>query len=786
MKGVLFSADFVEDNSGNYKLLELNTDTGFISSSINTNFDFTELKQVISDKNITSVDTIFKSFQTTLVDKIEEEVNGTSVTTFVRHLQDNNSIYPDSPDDASDKFIIRMAYDEGALFDTEYCKDRINVLTLFHENSDTGSIPAFYYSGSSQVYNTLIEEDLNDHAVLPDFVQKGVTTYGKKVQFYKGGSDVSSSVDRINDIVDNYLDKDNQSVEKLYYNTTQIASTDKVESIRVFYIAYFDDSQYKLIKLADYKIQSITELPTSIVTEQNGYNEVGKKHHHEFTTNWPGVGDLTGFNGSGEVFEENGTPKEFGNLVVNDRIKSFFISGSPETDEIGEFEAWSHDGNTLPDPSYVTSSFVENIMSSSLQTNVVGEIKIGANESLYSGLQQHFLVHEGVSNQFKFMRLVDLIPSQHQLVDHSGSRFDIIDTNILLIEEEDLMIYNPDVEEQDTYIVSASSPFIVHNAPCFIAGTKVHIEEKGMTNIEDVVVGDKVISYNHDIDVVEYKEVLQIRKQEDKNVVTYFFENGTQLTGTPDHPLFVIGKGYSSYYPKQTKEDSGLDVEQILLGDEALHMDGYGVTISDITEEEKKQTVYNLEEVTGNNNFFAEDFLVHNRACCFKGTSQVQMGNGSFKSIKDIEIGDVVQSFDEEFSAYTQNEVTAIHNSTKLSDHVLRNESVELSIGPDDTQPRGMGYFCINDDSDIMFTPEHPFLTKEGWKALSPDVTQEPFSSGTEPQILSESDEVWIEGDWSPVHQIDFHPCDEDEIVYNITVENTHTYSVAGIIVHNK
>ena len=63
------------------------------------------------------------------------------------------------------------------------------------------------------------------------------------------------------------------------------------------------------------------------------------------------------------------------------------------------------------------------------------------------------------------------------LVDHSGSKVDIIGTNILMIEEQDLELYNPDVEEQDIYIVSASSPLIVHNAPCFIAGTKVRIEE---------------------------------------------------------------------------------------------------------------------------------------------------------------------------------------------------------------------------------------------------------------------------------------------------------------------
>ena len=99
-----------------------------------------------------------------------------------------------------------------------------------------------------------------------------------------------------------------------------------------------------------------------------------------------------------------------------------------------------------------------------------------------------------------------------------------------------------DVEETDTYFVSASTPFIVHNAP-FVAGTSIHTED-GVKNIEDVKVGDKVITYNHNNDTVEYKEVLSTLVKENENVVTYVFENGTELTGTTDHPLFVLGKGY--------------------------------------------------------------------------------------------------------------------------------------------------------------------------------------------------------------------------------------------------
>jgi len=51
MKGTLFSADFVKDSTGNLRLLELNTDTGFITQELQ-NFDFSNFEQILVDNNI--------------------------------------------------------------------------------------------------------------------------------------------------------------------------------------------------------------------------------------------------------------------------------------------------------------------------------------------------------------------------------------------------------------------------------------------------------------------------------------------------------------------------------------------------------------------------------------------------------------------------------------------------------------------------------------------------------------------------------------------------------------
>ena len=61
MKGTLFSADFVKDSNGDLRLLELNTDTGFIDQEL-VNFDFSGFLSVLSSNNITTLDIIYKPF----------------------------------------------------------------------------------------------------------------------------------------------------------------------------------------------------------------------------------------------------------------------------------------------------------------------------------------------------------------------------------------------------------------------------------------------------------------------------------------------------------------------------------------------------------------------------------------------------------------------------------------------------------------------------------------------------------------------------------------------------
>ena len=788
MKGTFFSADFIKDENNNFRLLEINTDTACITETLDDRFDFSDWITILQNNNITKLVLIYKQFQNNLVQKIQSVM--ASDATFITDIQlikeEKNTIYPTAVTDADDKFILRLAYDENALFDSTYAKGRTNLLTLFADNNDLESIPEFFYEGTEKIYNTFTSS-IHSGSNIPDAIKKNINDNPTDpldfVKFDMGNHE-SASEQLLNQFYTSAIDTSQNYVERFHFNSDDIED-EKVSSYRQFGIVYGTNIDY--VKLGSYQIEGLFTLPNvdfnNEYTFTDNYYYVPRKHYFELTTNYLRVDIIDGLHNTEKIIIPNESPISVGEVAVSGSVQSFFISGSPDTDLKEVFTSWSFSGNELPSGSYLTSSIVEAITSESGEYNSAVEVNTTSGDSYYVSPGKHFLVYESGSNVWRFKRPIDLSGSLDYFMNQSGSLVQFSSSNYVVLENSP-NFYRVDVETTDNFFISSSNSILVHNAPCFVAGTKVHIESKGITNIEDVKVGDKVISYNHDNDIVEYKEVKKVRIKSDEFVVTYVFENGTKLTGTPDHPLFVNGKGYSSYSPSVTKEDSGLDVEQILIGDEVLHIDGYGVTISDIIEEEKKEVVYNLDEVEGNNNFFVEDLLAHNRAgfpgsyytdpTCFSANVNITLSDGTFKKINEIEVGDVVQGWDGNTVEVAGKVISTDHRHT-----VGSHAEACKSLGDEPS------LYTIN-DTKVEFTPEHPFLTKEGWKSLVPDPNQEPYKTEQEVKVLKEGDEININGTWTLVESISKVRSDSEEKVYNITVEGIHSYLANGIVVHNK
>ena len=817
MKGTFFSADLVKDENDNLRLLEINTDTACITDTLDEQFDFSDWITILQNNNITTVVLIYKLFQSNVVSKIQSvlSTDATFITSVELIQEENNTIYPTAVTDASDKFILRLAYDENALFDSTYAKGRTNVLTLFADNNDTTSVPEFFYEGSEKIYNTYTSS-IYSGSNIPDAVRKSINDNPTDpLEFIKFSTDPtfeSSSEQILNQFYTSAIDTTINYVEKYHYNPGDLEEDRNISSYRQFGIVYGSNIDY--VKLGSYRIESIFGLPdidfNNEYTFTNGYYYLPKKHYFELTTNALRTHEkIDGIHNTERLLIPNESPKLPTELAVSSSVQSFFISGSPDTDLKNVFTSWSYSGNELPSGSYLTSSIVESLSSESGDYNSAVEINVTSGDSYYVSPSKHFLVYESGSNEWRFKRPTNLTSSLDYFMNQSGSLVQFSSSNFVILEEKSTF-YRIDVETTDNFFLSSSESILVHNAPCFVAGTLIDIvgDQGGTKKIENIKVGDEVWTYNHDTNTKELKKVKSVIKKENQKVVRYTAmkkvvdlrdihystdmyldseeeaEDRVIIEATYDHPLYVIDKGYCSYSPEQTKTDTGHIVGQIEVGDFLTTSDGTNpkLRVCKIEELDEPTTVYNLNEVEDNHNFFANGVLVHNRAgypyvyydiTCFSENVVVTLPDGKLKKINEIEVGDVVQGWDGE--QISTGSVTAIDHRHTVNGHAeaCRTLGDEPSL------------YTIN-HTDIEFTPEHPFLTKDGWKSLVPNPNQEPYKTEQEPKVLKLGDEINVNGKWEEVFLIEKIRSIPEEKVYNITVDKLHSYLANGVVVHNK
>lgn len=147
---------------------------------------------------------------------------------------------------------------------------------------------------------------------------------------------------------------------------------------------------------------------------------------------------------------------------------------------------------------------------------------------------------------------------------------------------------------------------------CFAKGTKV-VCVSGLRYIESIKSGDNIISYNHNFKVIENTLVEKVASSFHSAINIISFSNGVEIRSTTDHPYWVEGKDWCSVNSESTKENYGLLVRELLVGDTCLFLENEDlqkVTITNIATEKGEFKMYDISG--GENNcFFANGILVH-------------------------------------------------------------------------------------------------------------------------------------------------------------------------------
>lgn len=150
---------------------------------------------------------------------------------------------------------------------------------------------------------------------------------------------------------------------------------------------------------------------------------------------------------------------------------------------------------------------------------------------------------------------------------------------------------------------------------CFSAGTEITMANGSFKNIEEIKVGDMVLSYDFEKQKTESDEVLELYSPANDNLMEMKFSDGTVIRSTFDHPYYAKDKGWCSLKPDITKEliTNINEVSQLHEGDICYILKDGELTEVEFLGSQKLNTfqrTYTIKKLKKNNAFFAEGVLV--------------------------------------------------------------------------------------------------------------------------------------------------------------------------------
>ena len=372
---------------------------------------------------------------------------------------------------------------------------------------------------------------------------------------------------------------------------------------------------------------------------------------------------------------------------------------------------------------------------------------------------------------------------------------DTVEVTSMEFREDDpeLQLYNFWTNGNHTYHVrlpGSDQGMLVHNK-CFIAGTKVLMQDGTWKNIEDVDSDEVLIGQDGSENQIIrlHRPKLGVndhwlpRKQRMVSI------NGSEFATSEDH-MFFTTTGWkapdaesSNLVHQHTIEAEGFTVTQLQVGDKIITDSGdtVEVTSMEFRDDDPELQLYNFW-TNGNHTYHVrlpgsdQGMLVHNK--CFIAGTEVLMQDGTWKNIEDVQIDEVLIGKDG-----SKNQILKLHRpQLGINDHWL---------------PRKQRMTSIN-GSEFSVSDDHMFFTTTGWKAPDAEISNlihehtiaaEGF---TVTQLQIGDFIVSDNGDITEVTSIEFREDAPDLQLYNFWTNGNHTYHVRmkgvdqGMLVHNK
>jgi hypothetical protein len=146
---------------------------------------------------------------------------------------------------------------------------------------------------------------------------------------------------------------------------------------------------------------------------------------------------------------------------------------------------------------------------------------------------------------------------------------------------------------------------------CFAKGTVITLPGDNTKNIEDLVVGEQVMTLDRKTGELQTAVVEKLEKVVHHNLVKYVFDNGKEIIATQDHPFMVKDRGWASMKPENSLQYNGFDkVGKIEINDAFLTGEDRTARLVKIEHISGHHETYTISKLAGGDNFFANGFVV--------------------------------------------------------------------------------------------------------------------------------------------------------------------------------
>lgn len=455
MKAVLIASDYIKTSTGEYKVLEMNTNVslGTIAENMNV-LDWGELTNFIDSNGFTKVNIIYPGYSSNFKEKVTDLYKDSTTVTINSFETQLNSITVPYVEDADDVLTIRISYDTTAIIDDEYCKDKYN----FNKALGSDSLkPKSYISGVSDDFSDLTE--FNYSGDEPNFIIKKRYPDYDKYEFPKLYK--ITSLEELNTLKQS-IQPDIEFLQEYLLSETINGTHGILRNVSLIYGSNLD-----VISLGGYKINHA--LPITIWN--NTYdtsNTLDKKDRAKYITYYYDVNARLNYLADGEddVIMGDGTIKIFKDIVVGDVLKSVVIDSLPDDETTYSETGWTGSYQSFVDNFQITTTNVSAINESSPISDLFIKITVDGGVVWEDVPWTVILVKEGDNIRFKSfndLKVGDVIEMVN-IVDNVPVNKTI--ENLEIIFKYNIVLGSIDVEEKDIFLplIANNLTIIQHNA----------------------------------------------------------------------------------------------------------------------------------------------------------------------------------------------------------------------------------------------------------------------------------------------------------------------------------